>query len=81
MQVEEARLYTTTLRLAARHDEWLAVTAARSRQKTGKHLNRSAIVRALVEAVAAACLDLSECATESQVHNAVAERLRATYRT
>lgn len=77
MQVEEA-LYSTTLRLAARHDEWLAVTAARCRRKTGKHLNRSAIVRALVEAVAAARLDLSECATEVQIHNAVAERLRAT---
>ena len=63
MQVEEARLYSTTLRLAARHDEWLSVTAARSRRKTGKHLNRSAIVRAVVEAVAAAHLDLSDCAT------------------
>lgn len=79
MLVEEPpRLFSTTLRLAARHDEWLAMTAARSRRKTGKRLNRSAIVRAVVEAVAAAQIDLTECATEVQIHNAVAERLRAT---
>jgi hypothetical protein len=59
-------------------DEWLAVTAARARQKTGRHLDRSAIVRALIEAVAGAHLDLTECTTEIQIHNAVAERLRAT---
>lgn len=74
----ESRLYSTTLRLDAHLDEWLAVTAAASRRKTGKHLNRSAIVRAVVEAVAAAQLNLDDCATEIQIHNAVAQRLRAT---
>jgi hypothetical protein len=37
-------------------------------------------VRAVIQAVAGAHLDLTECTTEIQIHNAVAERLRATRR-
>jgi hypothetical protein len=71
------RLYTTTVRLGFSHDEWLTAICAKIRRTSGVHVNKSALLRALIAGTANARLDLSHCADEIGLQRAIAARLRS----
>jgi hypothetical protein len=69
------RLYTTTIRLRYEHAAWLSQTSIEIRQRTGAHVNKSALIRALIDGLASAHVDLSRCCSEAEIKQMVASKI------
>ena len=69
--------FTTTFRLSAKQSGWLTTAAIKILAEQQKHIDRSAILRGLIDGLALARIDLSTCSTEEEIKHAVAQRLGA----
>jgi hypothetical protein len=65
-------LFTTSVRFNASQCAWLTSIASKILERHGKHIDRSALLRGLVDGFASARIDLSTCSTEAEVKRAVA---------
>jgi hypothetical protein len=71
----ERRLYTTTIRLRLSHEAFLTAAKLKIRTQSGVHLDKSALLRGLLDGVALARLDLAACKTEGEVKQTVARAI------
>jgi hypothetical protein len=71
-------LYTTTVRLSKTQSAWLMTIMASMRRATGTAIDRSAILRAFLDAVASADLDFSAQTTPEEIKKLLADRLMPT---
>jgi hypothetical protein len=69
--------FTTTFRLSAKQSGWLTTASIKILAQQQKHIDRSAILRGLIDGLAVARIDLSTCSTEKEIRHAVARRLGA----
>ena len=76
MKKNQPPLKTTTVRLAAPEDSWLTMTAACIRSRTGVPVDRSAVLRGVLDGIRLADLDLNACTGETAIRNLVANGLR-----
>ena len=67
--------YTTSVRFTPAQTLWLRATTDKILERQGKHIDRSALLRAVLDGLAAARIDLSDCTTEGAIKRAVARRI------
>jgi hypothetical protein len=70
-------VFSTTVRLGTGHVAWLTRTALTICKPSGVAINRSALLRALIDGIAATRLDLSVCSSEQTIKRMIAGRLIA----
>jgi hypothetical protein len=70
-------VFSTTVRLGTGHVAWLTRTALTICKPSAIGINRSSLLRALIDGIAAARLDLSECSSQQEVQRMIADRLGA----
>jgi hypothetical protein len=73
--------FTTTFRLTAEQSSWLTTAAIKILTQQQKHIDRSAILRGLIDGLASARFDISTCSTEKEIKHAVAKSLGADGKT
>ena len=73
--------FTTTFRLSAKQSGWLTTASIKILAQQQKHIDRSAILRGLIDGLAVARIDLSTCSTEKEIKHAVAKSLGADGKT
>jgi hypothetical protein len=69
------RFYTTSVRFSAAQTAWLTAVKIKILAFQGKHIDRSALLRGMLDGLAAAHLDLSDCKTEEEIKRAIVRRL------
>src|SRR4051794_36571199 len=69
-RTRQKALRTTTVRLAVRQDAWLTAVTARIRLRTGAVVDRSAIIRAAIDAMRTS-IDLTHCGSELEIRGAI----------
>jgi hypothetical protein len=70
-------LFTTSVRFNPSQCTWLATAATKILERQGKHIDRSALLRGLIDGFASARIDLSNCSTEEEIKRAVLRHLGA----
>ena len=67
--------FTTSVRFKPAQTVWLSSATAKILERRGKHIDRSAIIRGLIDGLAAARIDLWDCSTEHEIKKTIARRL------
>jgi hypothetical protein len=69
-------LRTMAVRLGAHQDAWLTLTSAHIRNKGGVWIDRSAILRGVLDGVRKGGINLDACRSEEAIRTRVAEAVR-----
>jgi hypothetical protein len=75
--MDQPKIFTTTFRITGPQTAWLSTSASKILNHSGAHLTRSEILRGVLDGLAAGHLDLTTCASETEIKRAVAAQLRA----
>ena len=68
-------LFTTSVQFHPSQRAWLASVTEKILERQGKYIDRSALVRGLIDGMASARIDLSNCSTEQEIKRAVVRQL------
>jgi hypothetical protein len=69
-------LRTMAFRLGPKQDAWLSITSAHIRNRSGVSIDRSAILRGVLDGVHEGGIDLAACCSEEAICARIAEAVR-----